>query len=127
MTDLLFYSAVAFLFAHEMDGVAKHEWQLLFGLRRLPADDARRWFIALHLPLFVALLALVGATTSTTIRVLAAGVDGFIVVHALLHERLGKRGHRAFATPFSRLLIWAAAALAVTHLAVLAAGGGSGS
>ena len=118
--DLIFITGVAALLLHEMDAIDKKEWRLLFVLRRLPDDGAMRWFIGLHMPLFVAVLALVAAGPSTIVRWLEAGVDGFLVVHAGLHERLALRGAPAFANGFSRLWIWSAAALGMVHLVLLA-------
>ena len=56
MTDLLFYLAFAGLVTHELDAVHKHEWRLLFVLRAMPDESARRAFILIHIPLFAALL-----------------------------------------------------------------------
>ena len=117
--DLLFFAAVSSLLLHEMDAIDKKEWRLLFVLRRLPDQGALRWFIVLHLPLFVALLALVAAADSSAVRWAEAGVDAFVIVHAGLHEGLGLRGERAFANRFSRWLIWSAAALGALHLLYL--------
>jgi hypothetical protein len=122
--DLLFFVAVSALLLHEMDAIDKKEWRLLFVLRKLPDEGALRWFIVLHLPLFVALLALVGAGPSTTTRWIEGGVDVFLIVHAGLHERLSAAGDSAFANRFSRWLIWAAAGFAVLHILYLATGGG---
>ena len=117
--DLLFFAAVSSLLLHEMDAIDKREWRMLFVLRRLPDEGALRWFIVLHLPLLVALMALVAAVASTPIRWVESGVDAFLVVHAGLHEHLGSRGERAFANPFSRWLIWSAAGLGALHMAYL--------
>jgi hypothetical protein len=104
-----------------MDAVDKREWRLLFVLRRLPDDGALRWFIVLHLPLLVGLLSLVAAAPSPVVRWLEGGVDAFLVVHAGLHERLALRGERWFAAPFSRSLIWSAAAFGALHAVHLVA------
>jgi len=117
--ELLFFVAVSSLLAHEMDAIDKREWRLLFVLRRLPDDGALRWFIVLHLPLFVALMTLISAAESTTVRGIEAGVDAFLIVHAGLHERLGSRGEPAFGNLFSRFLIWSAAGSGALHLAYL--------
>jgi hypothetical protein len=117
-SDLLFFTAVSALLLHEMDAIDKKEWRLLFVLRRLPDDGALRWFIVLHFPLFVALMALVAAS-SPTLRWVEGGVDAFLIVHAGLHEGLGWRGERAFANAFSRWLIWSAAALGALHMTAL--------
>ena len=118
--DLVFFTGVSMLLLHEMDAIDKKEWQLLFVLRRLPDEGAMRWFIVIHLPLFVALLALVAAGPSPLVRWIEAGVDSFLVVHAGLHERLAAKGARAFANPFSRALILSAAALGALHMILLA-------
>ena len=117
--DLLFFIAVSLLLLHELDAIDKKEWRLLFVLRRLPDEGALRWFIVLHLPLFVGLLALVAAAESSATRWIEAGVDGFLIIHAGLHERLGSRGEHAFANPFSKSLIWSAAVLGALHLVFL--------
>lgn len=120
MGDLLFFLGVSLLFLHEMDAIDKKEWRLLFVLRRLPDSGALRWFIGMHLPLFVGLLALVAAGPSPTVEWLERGVDAFLIVHAGLHERLSARGDAAFADGFSKWLIWSAAAFAAAHLIYLA-------
>jgi hypothetical protein len=101
------------------DAIDRKEWRLLFVLRRLSDDGALRWFVLLHLPLFVALLTLVAAAPSTAIRWVEAAVDTFLIVHAGLHERLSARGERAFANPFSRWLIWGTAVFGAAHLVSL--------
>ncbi len=120
MGDLLFFVAVSSLLLHEMDAIDKKEWRLLFVLRKLPGEGALRWFIWLHLPLFVALLALVAAGPSSTTRWVEGGVDTFLIVHAGLHERLSAAGDHSFANRFSRSTIWAAAGFAAAHLVYLA-------
>lgn len=119
LVDLLFFSAISVLLLHEMDAVDKREWRLLFVLRRLPDDGAMRWFVLLHLPLLIALLALVAAGPSTVVRWAEGGVDAFVIVHAGLHERLAALGHGAFRNAYSRSLIWGSAALALIHLIAL--------
>ena len=115
--ELLFIAGISFLLLHEMDAVDKKEWRLLVGLRRLPEEGALKWFVLLHLPLCVALLVLVAADSSTAVRWILIGVDGFMLVHAGLHERLSSRGGQAFANAFSRTLIWSAAGFGAVHIA----------
>lgn len=122
--DLLFFAAVSSILAHEMDAIDKREWRLLFVLRRLPDDGALRWFIGLHLPLFLALLVLIAAAESTTVRWTEAVVDVFLIFHAGLHERLSFRGEPVFRNPFSRFLIWSAAGFGVLHAVYLLTSGG---
>jgi hypothetical protein len=118
--DLLFFVALSSLLMHELDAIDKKEWRLLFVLRKLPDRGALRWFILLHMPLFVALLVLVAEETSPTTRWIEGGVDVFLIGHAGLHEALSARGDGSFASTFSRMLIWSAALFAVGHLLFLA-------
>ena len=106
---------------HEMDAIDKKEWRLLFVLRRVPDEGALRWFILFHLPLFVGLLALAAASPSTATRWIEGGVDAFLITHAILHERFSHKGDESFTTPFSRALIWSAAAFGALHLVYLIA------
>ena len=117
--ELLFFMGVSSLLLHEMDAIHKKEWRLLFVLRRLPDDGALRWFIVLHGPLLVALMVLVAASDSATVRWVEGGVDAFLIVHAGLHERLGSHGEVAFANVFSRSLIWSSAGFGALHIAYL--------
>lgn len=122
LSDVIFFGAISMLLLHEMDAVDKREWRLLFVLRTLPDEGALRWFIGLHVPLFVALLVLVAAVESATVSRIEGGVDVFLILHAALHERIGSHGETAFANNFSRLLIWSAAGLGAAHLVYLAFG-----
>ncbi|MCP3993753.1 MAG: hypothetical protein GY722_01630 [bacterium] len=119
MGDLIFFLAISSLLLHEMDAIDKKEWRLLFVLRKLPDEGALRWFILLHLPLLVALLALVAAEPSTATRSIEGGVDVFLIGHAVLHEILSVRGDSSFASTFSRVLIWSAGLFAALHLLYL--------
>ena len=104
------------LLGHEMDAIDKKEWRYLYVLRELSHSGALRWFILLHLPLFVGLMALVAAGPSTATRRIEGGVDALLVAHAAVHESVSRRGDEAFANSFSRLLIWSAALFGAAHL-----------
>ena len=47
---------LATLFTHELDAVSQSEWRLLYILRTMPDAQGAFWFVALHVPLFAALL-----------------------------------------------------------------------
>lgn len=119
MGDVLFFLAVSSLLLHEMDAIDKREWRVLFVLRKLPDSGALRWFILLHLPLLVALLALVAAESSSTTQSIEGGVDVFLVGHGVLHEMMSARGDASFASTFSRMLIWSAGLFGIVHLCYL--------
>ena len=73
-------------------------------------ETAYRVFTALHVPLL--LLVLCGLP-STAFRV---DLDGFVVVHALLHVVLRDRPNLQFDDWFSWTWIYGSAALAAVHL-----------
>ena len=122
IADLVFVLGVSSLLAHELDAVDKREWRLLFVLRRMDNERAHKWFVSLHVPLFVGALLLVGASESSTVTSLTLAVDAFLLAHMALHERLHARGEVAFGSRFSRSFIWAGAALGGLHAAMVLVG-----
>lgn len=116
MTDVLFYLAFAALVTHELDAVHKREWRLLFILRALPDESARRAFILLHVPLVAVLLWLIAHPAQGVRFWTMIGLDVFMVVHAGLHWRLSGGPNYEFNTVHSRLIIYGTAALAAAHL-----------
>ena len=115
----LYYVAFAGFIAHELDAVDKHEWRLLFVLRRLPDEAARRVFVLLHVPLFAVLLWLAGHPDAAVRFWTMLSFDAFLIVHAALHWRLSGDPRYEFNTGHSRLLIFGTAALAAAHLLAL--------
>ncbi len=110
METLLFLTVVAFIVNHELDAIQQAEWRFFFpGM-----DDVRafRLFVALHVPLLLAILwNLDTAWFRTTFSVL-------MVVHAGAHYLL--RNHPAinFDTAFSRVWVYGAAVLGVAYIAL---------
>lgn len=115
----LFYLAFAGLIAHEIDAVHKHKWRLLFVLRGMPDEPARRAFVFLHVPLFAVLLWLAAHTDDAVRFWTMLSLDAFLVIHAGLHWRLSDHPKYEFNTPHSWLFIFGTAALAAVHLLVL--------
>ena len=122
ITDLVFILGVSALMAHELDAVDKREWRLLFVLRRMSDDRAHKWFVSLHVPLFVGAFVLVAASESAIVTAVQASIDGFLVVHLGLHERLQASGRAGFGSRFSRAFIWAGALFGVLHIGLLLVG-----
>ncbi len=120
MGNLVFYLAFATLLAHELDAVHKHEWRLLFILRRMPEDAARRAFVVAHIPLVAGLLWLLAHPAAEVRWWTMVSLDGFMVIHAGLHHRLRRHPAYAFTSAHSRGLIYGAAVLALAHLTIVA-------
>lgn len=115
----LFYVVFAGFIAHELDAVHKREWRLLFVLRKMADEPARRTFVLLHVPLFALLLWLTAHSNATVRFWTMWGIDAFLIVHAGLHWRLSRHPKYEFNTTLSRLIIFSTAALAAAHLLVL--------
>ncbi len=114
--DLLFYTAFSGLIAHELDAVHKHEWRLLYVLRGMEDEQARRAFVLLHIPLFAVLFWLLSHANAGIQYHTMLGLDVFMIVHAGLHWRLSGHPKYAFNTPHSRLLIYGTAIVAALHV-----------
>ncbi len=114
---------LALLFTHELDAMTQSEWRLLYGLRDLSDEQGRWWFVALHVPLFWALIALTQHTNAQVQSASRTGLAGFSIIHALLHWRLASDPLSTFTSPPSWGLILGAAALGVVYLVVAARAG----
>ncbi len=109
---------LAVLFTHELDAMTQSEWRLLYVLRSLSDEDGRWWFVAIHVPLFWALIALTHHAQNKVQRYSRMALALFCVVHALLHIRLRDDPLSSFNTPLSWALILGCAALGLVYLCV---------
>lgn len=119
--ELLFFAVLSGFIAHELDAVHRREWRLLFVLRAMQDDPARRAFVLLHVPLVTALLWFVTHPDPSVFYAAVLSFDAFIIVHAALHARLASHRLYEFHAPYSRWLIFGTAALAAAHAILLVA------
>jgi hypothetical protein len=117
---LLIHLMLALLFTHELDAMTQSEWLLLYVLRDLVEPEARWWFVAIHVPLFWALIALTHHAQAKLQSASRMGLAVFCMVHALLHLRLRNEPLSTFTTPLSWSLILGAALLGAVYLALVA-------
>jgi len=118
MAGILYFLGLECLFTHELDAVTHGEWRLMAVLRSLPDEAASPWFVALHVPLFFAILWLSAyprdALRETTRLVVAA----FLVVHACLHLWNASDPLYGFHGALSQALIFSAAVFGAGYLLV---------
>ena len=107
---------LAVIFTHELDAMTQSEWRLLYVLRSLSDEQGRWWFVAMHVPLFWALIALTHHNSDLVQRVSRRGFAMFCIIHALLHWRLAGDPLSTFSSPLSWVLILGAAALGAAYL-----------
>jgi len=109
---------LAVMFTHELDAMTQSEWRLLYVLRSLGDEQGRWWFVALHVPLFWALIALTHQASDSVQRASRIGFAAFCIVNALLHWRLAGDPLSTFSSALSWSLILGAAALGAACLAM---------
>jgi hypothetical protein len=107
---------LALLFAHELDAVTQSEWRLLYVLRDLSDALARSWFVALHVPLFWAILLLTHHANVKVQHRSRLGLALFGIVHCGLHLRLQADPLSTFTSPLSWSLIWGYAVAGAAYL-----------
>lgn len=121
MTRLSTFAALlllSLLLGHELDAVTQSEWRLLPGLSSLSDDDGRRVFVALHLPLFAALVWALFLASATIQRRSRFGLALFMMVHVGLHATLEVPGVSSFPEVLSRLFIVGAGLVGADLLAL---------
>jgi hypothetical protein len=95
MSNAIFYLGLSLLFTHELDAISAREWRLLPMLSRLKDGCGRWWFIAIHVPLFAALM-LGAAATEPTRQLVRQAIAVFFIVHLGLHTVLRNHAHYGF-------------------------------
>lgn len=106
MKNWLFYLGFGFIATHELDAVTQQEWRLLYILRSLPEPLAAQAFVAVHVPLFAALIWLTQHPKLSLRSVARMALMVFLVVHVFLHWRLSGHALYSFHSPLSIVLIW---------------------
>lgn len=116
MASVAFHLMLAFMIAHELDAVRRHEWRLLPLMRRLPEDWARTLFVWAHVPLALIIFQLVLAGKSATGSIL---LSAFAIVHVGLHWVFRNDPANEFTGPTSIAFIVLAGVFGAMHLVFL--------
>lgn len=116
MSNILWRLCLALFAGHELDAVAQAEWRLLYGLRDLDPTLGPPWFIALHVPLCVALMWLAGHPLQAIRRTSRQLFAAFAVVHAGLHYNLQQHPLYLFDSLLPQTLIFACGATGLLYL-----------
>ena len=118
MKDIVFYVGLGTLLTHELDAMPNHEWRVLPLIRELPDDMGMMVFVAAHVPLFAALIALVASLKPRTRALSRSGVCIFLIVHGLLHVLFIAHPDYEFASLMSQTLIFGGSILGAAYLAM---------
>lgn len=120
--DLVFYTGLSFLIAHELDAVYRHEWKMFPGLSGLSDRTGYRLFVLLHVPLLVVIFWLMFHPETRVRYAFQAVIDVFFIVHAGLHYLLRRHECNEFTKWFSLLLIGLCSLAGGIHLVLLYTG-----
>ncbi len=116
MRNLVFYLGLGALLTHELDAMPNHEWRVLPVLRSLPDDVGMVAFVALHVPLFAGIIALIASTDARIRARSRIGVAGFLVLHGVLHAWFMTDPDYEFSSMLSNLLIFGGAVCGAAYL-----------
>ena len=104
VTKLCLCLNLGLLFAHEMDAVRCREWRMIPLLKDLDEEKAYNVFVLGHIPLYLALLAVLTFATEDIMSKVLFLVNLFFLIHSILHVRAMKNPEDKF-NFFSNLLI----------------------
>ncbi len=110
--------AFALLISHELDAMIRQEWRLLPGFGSLSDDRAADVFNLLHVPLFGLIIAGVMSRSDRVRHWTVAGVELFLVGHAVAHTVLRGAEDYRFEAPVETITVYGSALFALAHLAV---------
>jgi len=116
-SNILFYTALAFLIAHEMDAVRCREWRIFPGLSLLNDKLGFRIFLLAHIPLFSFLF--LELYKSNNLTNLIYYLEIFFVVHLVLHLLYLRHPKNEFKDWISWTLIITPAVLGITDLVIV--------
>ena len=118
MKDLVFYLGFGTLFAHELDSILNHEWRVIPIIRTLPDETGLIVFIAAHIPIMAALVALVSSKNTRTRRMTRTGIAAFLVLHGLLHIFFNSHPAYEFTGMLSNALIFGGSVSGIIYLVI---------
>ena len=116
MVGMVFITALAFMFTHELDAITRHEWRIFPWLRDLPDQLGRNIFVTAHVPVFALLMWCVFAATDGTQWIFRVAFAAFCIVHVILHRLLATHPANEFDNPLSQTLIWGAGGFGCLYL-----------
>lgn len=117
MDDIGFILLLTLFLGHELDAIHRHEWRLFPVLRRMDDTLAYLVFLALHLPIILAIVWL-GFLVPATVAPLRIALAGFAIIHAWLHWLFRDNPKNEFNNLVSQVLIWAAGTAGALYLAL---------
>lgn len=110
---IVFVLNLTLLLIHEMDAVRNYEWRMLPVLKTMQDNAAYRAFMLLHVPLYAFLLyLLLGGYQTAAYAIL----DGFLILHTLLHALFERHRQNRLTSLYSRTVIYAMGALSAVHV-----------
>jgi len=113
---IIFSINISLLFVHEMDAVKNKEWKMFIVLKDLKESMAYAVFTLIHLPLYTILIFLL---LRAQYQMCFYIVDGFLILHLLLHIFFERNPANGLRGKMSRVIIYAMGILSIIHIAAI--------
>ena len=121
MESILFIVIISLLLVHEMDAIRAKEWKMFIVLKDMEEEAAYKFFVLIHLPLYVVAFYILYDGGIMASYVLKIVIDIFLLVHAIIHYGFRNHSHNGFKSIFSKNIIYSMSGLALLHLCLLLA------
>ncbi|MCL1852166.1 MAG: hypothetical protein FWF88_03930 [Peptococcaceae bacterium] len=112
----LFALNFSLLLLHEMDAIRAKEWKMFIFLKDMKEQTGYCVFALVHLPLYFLVIYLMAHLYARQVFLL---VDGFLIVHAVIHFLFRKHAANGFHSAYSNMLIYSMAVLAIAHFVMM--------
>ena len=109
----IFSLEFAFLLIHEMDAIRRQEWLMFIILKDMTDEKAYNIFLLIHIPLYTTILLLLFSPFSYIGYYI---VDGFLLIHSLVHFVFRKHPSNKLNNTLSKMIICSSGLLAFIHL-----------
>ncbi len=119
MNDLIFYIALSFYFTHQADAFRCSEWRILPGFSALNDGVAARLFVAIHLPVYIAIFWCISSNDPQLTYYFQLSLDVMLAGHIGKHFFLQHHEKNEFNELFSKLLIFFTSLFAFMHLGLI--------
>ena len=118
-SNLIFYTGLSLLLAHELDAIKRHEWRIFPGLSKLRDDLSYHLFVGLHIPLFILILWFLCHPSELVRFWFQISVDSFLIIHLVLHQFFKFHDKYEFTQQFSKTIINLMALIGLIHIILL--------
>lgn len=107
MENSIFYLGLSLIWTHELDAIRRREWKIFYIIGDWEEETAYWFWIIAHIPLFYLSYVLLDSATAENIQFYGRlSLDGFFMIHLVLHLLLANHKENRFQSIGSKILVW---------------------